>query len=318
MLTFLSAVTFRSLSLVIFCCIFFFQNNCKQEKASSISTKHNGNGSIENSNSQKSEAKNPSLFCPEGNAFFVLYYGNPLNNSSDGERIRNLKPNFVIVADSLYSDDKVPAYFHYDKDGKPTNIRVIAYIASHYGKGSLQELYDRINVSIQQAKYDGVFFDQVEDKENEHSPTQAQLIEYYSNLARTVKSSGSNKLVIFNPGKKRVEKWIFDYADIVSVENNGIEKGLFEQPFTTNPAEKYPRWRWLSVLGDPSKYAAKNVEEANQRLKSFRHNGGLWFYSPPYCEDSKICPDNSSHYLLLNKLEEFAAEAKKEIVKCNQ
>ena len=310
MLTFLSAVTFRSLSLVIFCCIFFFQNNCKQGSATSNSSTHNGNGSTKNSNAQKSQIKNPSLFCPEGNAFYVLYYSNPINKPA-GKRIRDLRPNFVITADSLYKNQEVPSFFH--KDGQlSTNIRAISYLYVKGGEEDLNGLLKKIEDSMN-AGYDGVFFDMVEDESSEE-----KQINYYAEISKKVKSFGKDKLVIYNPGEKNVEKWVFDYADIVSVENNGIEKGLFDQPPTTNPEEKYLSWRWLSILGDPSKYAAKDVDEANHRLKSFRDHGGLWFYSPPYCNDPKVCPDNSSHYLLPDWLEKFAAEAKKETVKCGQ
>jgi len=311
MSVFLSAAIFRSLPLIIFCCIFFFQNNCNQGKGHSNSSTHNGNVSTENSNSQKPEAKNLSLFCPAGNAFYVLFYSNPLNKP-EGKRIRDLRPNFVITADTLYKNPEVPSFFHRDAEAL-TNIRAISYITVAGGEEDLKGLLKKIDDSMN-AGYDGVFFDVVEDESSEE-----KQINYYGEISKKVKSFGKDKLVIFNPGEKHVEAWVFDYADIVSVENNGIEGGLFDQPHTTNPEKKYPDWRWLSIMGDPSKYAAKNVEEANQRLKSFRNNGGLWFYSPPYCEASpQVCPDNSSHYHLPDWLEKFAAEAKKENVKCSQ
>jgi hypothetical protein len=308
MLTFLSAVTFRSLSIAIFWCILLSQNNCKQGNAGSNLSKQNGNGSTGNSNAQTSQAKNLSLYCPEGNAFYVLFYANPLNDPA-GKQIRDLRPNFVITADSLYKNQEVPSFFH--KDGQSsTNIRAISYLTVKGGGEALEGLLQKIEDSMN-AGYDGVFFDEVEDESSEE-----KQLNYYAEISKKVKFFGKNKLVIFNPGKKRVKKWVFNYADIVSVENNGIENGMFDQPHTTNPEEKYPSWRWLSVLGDPSKYAAKDAGEANQRLKSFRNNGGLWFYSPPYCDDPKVCPDHSSHYHIPDWLEKFAAEAKKETVKC--
>lgn len=323
MLTFLSAITFRNLSVLVLGCAFFFQGNCEQAKKDSNPSKNDNKANAENSNNANSQPKNASLFCPEGSAFYVLFYANPLD-TPEGKRIRDLRPNFVITPDTLYKDKAVPAFFH--KDGQaPTNIRAISYITvDDDGKLvkpdiMLKQIKDSMN-----AGYDGVFFDEVEDE----TPEQGR--KYYADISKAVKSFGKDKLIIFNPGEKNVEDWVFDYADIVSVENNGLNDGnekkkknfvkngaRFAEPFTTSSGKTFPAWRWLSVLGDPSEIAADNFDEAVMRLASFRKNNGLWFYSPPFNDDDKE-EKNSSHWMLAGWLEQFAAEAKKESVKCVQ
>jgi hypothetical protein len=261
------------------------------------------------------------LFCPNGNSFFVLYYGNPLEDKSDGktvdgERIRDLKPNFVVLAEDLYNQPTVPGFFHFDKDGKSTEIRVLTYIATGYGNGNLKKLFARIEDAMS-ANYDGVFFDEVEDEATSESPNQSALVEYYSSLGKKVKSYGNDNLVIFNPGEKTIQAWLFNWADIVSVENNGIKEGLFDKPHGTVSGVVFPVWRWLAIQGDPSEYAAKDLKEAGDRLKSFRKNKGLWFYSPPF-KDTDKNKSESSHWILPDWLEKFAGDAKKESVSCSQ
>lgn len=286
----------RFLSLFLICSILFFQDKCKPADGTNKVPVQNGNANNKNSNSQKSEIK-PSPFCPNGNAFYVLFYSNPLNKPQ-GKKIRDLRPNFVVTADTLYKNKEVLDFFH--KDGQTsTGIRAISYITVDNTVGDDVKLVEPDVILAQikdsmEAGYDGVFFDEVEDE----TPEKGR--EYYANISKAVKSFGSNKLVIFNPGEKNVEDWVFDYADIVSVENNGLNEGNknkknnfvkneteFDKPFATASGKTFPNWRWLSVLGDPSEIASTSDEEATKKLNSFRKNKGLWFYSAPFMDDDQ-------------------------------
>ena len=299
------------------CLSLFLQSSYTAENHTPINFDNKANVKTIDSTPKYKDLKNPALFCPSGNGFFVLYYGTPINidekvkieGTVDGKRIRSLSPNFVIVADTFYNNPNVAKFFHFDDEGKPTDIRVLSYIATNYGKGKLKKLQEKVIKKIDEsmnAGFDGVFFDEVEDDEKDNNLS--ELKQYYSAISQEVKSK-ENKLVIFNPGEKNVEDWLFNLADIVSVENDNAE-------FQSASGKTYPKWRWLSVEGDPSEKAANSFDEAHCKLEHFRKAGGFWYYSPPYLNNSP--EKETSHNLLPKWLEEFALEAKKESVNCSE
>jgi Spherulation-specific family 4 len=238
-----------------------------------------------------------SAFCvtyPVDNGLFVLYYGNLDSDPglTDKQIILAARPNFVILAGVYKNDSTRPAYFHTD-NGIATGIQVIAYIAT--GRGSNTEVKNQINMAMM-AGYDGIFFDEVDDDDAKAG--------YYSDAAQKVREGGADKLVIFNPGKHRVSGWLFDCADIVSVENNvDPATGMpnWDLPPSTTDGRVVDPWRWLAVQGDPARWACDSLTTAKDRLNRFRSHGGWWYYSGPYENSS-----GSTHIKLASWFSSFA------------
>jgi len=220
-----------------------------------------------------------ALTCPAGNGFYVLYYGTA---ASEIAAIRASRPNFVVVANE---DAAWPDQYHYDdpvaRTG-PTGIKVIAYIPMNYARGNecagnttpsttctnmscksscnCLPIQTRIDNAMSRG-YDGVFFDE----------TNSTYDAYNTSCYNTVKAHGADKLVIDNPGNIPATASIFNAADLVSVEN----KYDLPLPSFTGIAS----WRWLAIQGDPADQAATSLADAQDRLDTFRSNGGFWYYS---------------------------------------
>jgi hypothetical protein len=227
------------------------------------------------------------LICPEGNGLFVLYYG---SDTDVWQHIWMKQPNFVVVGDTLQKRKDMPVLFHHT-DATHRKVLVLAYVRMKFGKLSSKKVDGQV-CDAMQAGYDGIFFDETNDK----------LRDWNSARARLVKSYG-NKLVIMNPGKQRVDGSIFDYADIVSVENAYGQSPIADP----QPATPIPTWRWLSVQGDPQKkdeYKAPSlVSDALARMATFRSLGGFWYYTS---EMDKKSPLRPTHIFLPSWFDEFA------------
>ncbi len=200
--------------------------------------------------------------CPAGNGLFTLYYGyiqNPASTDTTLQAIVRAKPNFVVVGDGLAARSDIPGYLH------QSGIRAIQYLPLNYGAASATSVDAGIDTAMQ-AGYDGMFFDQ--------ASTASGVAAYQSARAARVRSYGATKLVIMDPGLVPPDASMFNYADIVSVEN-GYNQQL--------PASwGIPAWRWLSVQGDPASQAASSAPVSESRLLTFRGNGGFWYYSSAY------------------------------------
>lgn len=198
--------------------------------------------------------------CPSGNGLFVLYYGyiqNPASGDSTLQTIMSKQPNFVIFGSGLEARSDIPTYVHQNSG------RAIQYIPLGYGNNSSTDIDAKVTTAMN-AGYDGVFFDE----------TDANKYDWNTARAAHVRSYGSSKLVIVNPGVASPPQSVFDYADIVSVENQ-YNQAL---PSSTGIAS----WRWLAVQGDPASQAAPSASEAENRTTTFRNNGGFWYYSSDY------------------------------------
>ncbi|MBW4631798.1 MAG: spherulation-specific family 4 protein [Iphinoe sp. HA4291-MV1] len=198
--------------------------------------------------------------CPDGNGLFVLYYGsisNPASEDSILKTITSKQPNFIIFGDTLEGRSDIPSYVH------QSHGRAIQYIRLNSGN----EPSDVVDAKITQAMnagYDGVFFDETD-------PTK---ISWNTERAQKVRTFGKSKLVLVNPGIASPPSSVFDYADIVSVENQ------YNQKLPSDPS--IASWRWLAVQGDPAKQAASDAKEALNRRKTFQSLGGFWYYSSNY------------------------------------
>ncbi|MFH7024447.1 MAG: spherulation-specific family 4 protein [Heteroscytonema crispum UTEX LB 1556] len=195
--------------------------------------------------------------CPNGNGLFVLYYGfiqPPASEDSTLKTIMSKQPNFVIFGDGLQDRGDIPNYVHQN------NGRAIQYIPLNYGKEASDVVDTKITTAMK-AGYDGIFFDE----------TDAAKADWNALRVQKVRQFGATKLVVVNPGVASPPSSVFDYADIVSVENQ------YNQKLPSYPGIK--SWRWLAVQGDPANQAAPSAEEAFNRRKIFQKDGGFWYYS---------------------------------------
>ncbi len=334
--TFLFAVFIRPIFLAAVCLSFFLQSNCNEENPAPLiapinfDNDANANLASNNANLQKQTF---TPYLPSGNGAFVLYYG---ANPNDFERIRKANPNFVIVGnfaerkgESLYS--KKAAQVRCVLNGQsPTDCEKAEAITPN--KTGIKTLYyvpmrcndDPTLICVQKGLkpneplppeyiekqidgvlalgYDGIFFDQTSEPQNDSDNA------LYRRFADYVHKNGQSKLVIVNPGVSAEKVCrMFDYADIVSVENKWYE------PIPVCEGMQIPNWRWLSVQGDAADEKDKKVKppkkikEAKSRLTEFRKAGGFWYYTP---SDDSQC----NHCKLPKFLEELLEEAKKQSV----
>jgi len=194
---------------------------------------------------------------PNGNGLFVLYYEFiqlPASEDSTLKTIMSKQPNFVIFGNGLQDRGDIPCYVHQN------NGRAIQYIPLNYGNEASDVVDTKITTAMK-AGYDGIFFDE----------TDATKAEWNAARAQKVREFGTTKLVVVNPGVASPPSSVFDYADIVSVENQ------YNQKLPSYPGIK--SWRWLAVQGDPANQAAPSAEEAFNRRTIFQKNGGFWYYS---------------------------------------
>lgn len=271
-------------------------------------------------------------YCPNGNGFFVLYYG---SNENDLSRIIKAQPNFVILAQEL-NNPAIAKRFH------DANIKALMYVEMTYNRYETKEQFNKeigctilkpkeyidgkVNSAIENG-FDGIFFDcakdnlEYDDVKNNNQSLIQELTQAGQNIhdwnkarVQNAKKTPSN-LVIMNPGVSEVEERMFDYADIVSVENE------WENPVKTKPNNKqFASWRWLVVQGDPAQKAAGGDKEAIKRLNKFQiKNSSFWYYSPPKSSSKsathdKLFEDKPSDM----NFTKFAEYAKSKSVPCSE
>jgi hypothetical protein len=236
---------------------------------------------------------------PTGNGFFILYYGGSLDQKTKRAtqetldtmvRLWQLQPNFVVIAPEFKQSSEIVNIFH-KTDGKFHPVKVLSYVImtdeSCEKLRSAKDI-DRHTDAAMVTGYDGMFFD-----------CTRQDIDSYPNIHGwnaervAVARKYGNKLIIMNPGEALIDSHVFDYADIVSVENQyDIPSTAFVrmkgvEPSKSEKMEVAP-WRWLAVQGDPSNTAAHTWNEAIDRLTTFRRNGGFWYYSSAYKSGDKL------------------------------
>jgi len=220
-----------------------------------------------------------ALACPAGNGLFVLYYGavqNPASADATMQTIESEQPGLVVFGDgpgAQRSRGDIPSYVH-QYGGK-----ALMYVALGYGANDPTTV-DGYVTDAMNAGYDGIFFDE--------AATDSATYQWNSDRAAHVKSFGASKLVVMNPGTVPPDASMFDYADIVSVENQYTQ----QLPATWG----IPSWRWLAVQGDPASAAATSAADAESRLTTFRSNGGYWYYSSAYASSGATAISLPSWY----------------------
>jgi hypothetical protein len=235
-------------------------------------------------------------FCPKGSrGYFVLYYG---TDAAEFNEIRGLQPDFVIgdVPAKAQAKGQLAEFYRqmHDPASPYPPVRAILYKSTgrKVGKEIKGSLADPAAVDAYVRKalgagYEGIFFDDIDPSRHDYNYARA----------KTVKDFGKDRLVIMNPGRVVGDARIFDYADIVSVENQWF------MPLPALPG--VAPHRWLAVQGDPGDQQKvfnylppTTLGEAVKRLNEFRSGahaggqgaGGFWYYSagdklwklPPY------------------------------------
>jgi hypothetical protein len=219
-------------------------------------------------------------FCPEGSkGFFVLYYGTAVN---EFRLIRELHPDFVIgdVAAGDIAQGNLASFYNqmHDLSSGLPSVRSILYKSTKENDKPSSANPAEVDAYVKKALsigYEGIFFDDIDASRHEYNYARAKV----------VKDFDRSRIVIMNPGVVVTDKRIFDYADIVSVENK-----WFEVLPLWNDIKPY---RWLAVQGDPGNETGSNyippstLNEAMRRLIEFRsgkHNNiqggkGFWYYT---------------------------------------
>ena len=226
----------------------------------------------------KSQPAIATTFCPKGSkGFFILYYGEDFTIFN---RIRQLQPDFVILPELSKQQlkngylQKIYDAFHHNATAADPAIRSVIYAHTHRSAAKPKDIDSFVRKALK-VGYEGIFFDDVE----------ADSYDYNYARAKVVKDYDKSRIVIMNPGLVIQNKSMFDYADIVSVENRWFD------PLPVW-ADIQP-YRWLAVQGDPSGETDPQVqipttnEQAIARLIEFRsgkHKSGegghgFWYYS---------------------------------------
>jgi hypothetical protein len=299
MITLFFAAFIRPVFLATVCLSFFLQSNCNP-----VNTQ-NGVNAVSNNNSNVPNAKDGVYVpvVPKGNGAFALCYGESL---SKFEQIRKADPNFAIVGHFDVGtggplDSKKAAQVRCVLNGQDpaeceketgqtinnTKIKTLYYVSNTCGKDTLacskedrkkrakaplEYIKQQIN-GVMELGYDGIFFD-VTDKPEEDFKRYKDMTDYAHSF--------KDKLVIVNPGiSEETVCSMFNYADIVSVENRWNKK------VPSCAGMNIASWRWLSVQGDaggelnnPDSITPSDFSTAKHRLQQFRTFGGFWYYTP--------------------------------------
>lgn len=209
-----------------------------------------------------------------GGGLFVAWYGDPETAPAEALRVREVRPDFVVVGAGLHTRSSVPAMLH---DG---GVRAVAYLPVAWGQREAAEVVRAIGEALR-AGYAGVFLDQVD-------PAGDAFNRACSDAAR----ARQDTLLVMNTGRADASASLLELADIVCVENQ------WNRALT--PVGAAP-WRWMSVQGDPARDAPATLAEALARRAAFRARGGGWYYAGPWA------PMGSTHWRLAPWLEDFAA-----------
>lgn len=146
---------------------------------------------------------------------FVIYYGWYSDSrgelGSEIERIIVAEPEFVISpyhtsTGQVNLKSEVIERFH------DTGVKVLVYIATGNGHRDLESVLKEIKTGLD-AGTDGVFLDEVAML---HSDSQAG---HYKKIYDYVKSFGTERIVIANPGSVLVNEKVMSVSDIVSFEH---------------------------------------------------------------------------------------------------
>lgn len=160
------------------------------------------NSSSSSSNSKTSYTKPPLLtsYLKKNNLKLIIpLYVYPSKKNKDWKKLidyKNVNPNIdmVVISSNGGNFKKVSKpYLNIIKDMNSSNIRVIGYVYTNYGKRDINDVEKDIDSWTQfykDAGVSGIFFDQASSK------NEKKLIDYYKELYTYTKSKGYNFIVL--------------------------------------------------------------------------------------------------------------------------
>lgn len=209
---------------------------------------------------------------------FVIYYGWYYNQDGrlghDIDRIIEAKPEFIISpyytsAGEVNLRPKVMEKFH------DNGIKVLTYVATGDTDRNLMNVLAEIKAGFDSGA-DGIMVDEVSILH-----TQFEL-NYYKKIYDYVKSFGSDKIVVANPGSVLVSEEVMSISDIVS----------FEHQWRLAPSidwfSKYPSTRFMGVSSNDIEnvmgYAVSENNAVADTMDAWQAGIGYHFSTDSYTE----------------------------------
>lgn len=207
---------------------------------------------------------------------FVIYYGWYSDSrgelGSEIDRITAAGPEFVISpyytsAGQVNLQSEVIEKFH------NAGIKVLVYVATGNGNRELEGVLKEIKTGLDSG-VNGVFLDEVAML---HSDRQVQ---YYKEIHDYVKSFGSERLVIANPGSILVSEKVMSVSDIVSFEHQ------WRLASHVDWFSKYPATRFMGIssndIANVMGYRVDEESAARDSVEAWQSGIGYHFSTNTY------------------------------------
>ena len=206
--------------------------------------------------------------------FYVIYYGHLVNHNGEiadqTSRIITAKPKLVIIPFS-FPDGQPNLTQSVLKQFHDAEIKVLTYTWTKYGSRNLDEVKADIARQLS-AGADGILVDEVTNIETDSE------YGYYSAIYKYIKSFGSDKVVVMNPGHYKVTERIMQISDIVSLEEEWTNHDQI--PWK----DKYASTRFMGVSSN--EYCNQCITAANAVNKTLdAWNSGIGYH---YATDKYI------------------------------
>lgn len=191
----------------------------------------------------------PAYFAPNTPYWQLLMNGAPIV----GLAVINPNNGPGEAADSAYQDlvRRVQA----------EGIRVIGYVYTKYGNRNSDEVQTDIRRHFEWYGVDGIFLDE--------ASTDCEKLDYYQALAHFIRSFGSDKTVVLNPGTNTQECYA-QVGDILLVFEG--DKDAYENWSQAEWTLSYPKRRFWHLIYDVQEEALRDVVER------FRNHRAGWVY----------------------------------------
>lgn len=225
---------------------------------------------------------------------FVIYYGWYSDSKgelgSEIERIIGARPEFVISpyytsTGQLNLTPQVIEKFH------AAGVKVLVYVATASGNRELDGVVKEIKTGLDSG-VDGVFLDEVGTL---HSDWQ---VDHYKAIYNYVKSFGSERTVIANPGSILVNEKVMLVSDIVSFEHQWRLASHIDW------FSKYPATRFMGIssndIADVMGYKVDEESSARDSIEAWQGGIGYHFSTNSY---TTLAPWFEEYH---NALEDYA------------
>jgi len=216
---------------------------------------------------------------------FVVYYGWYSNGKGELlpeiERIIAAQPEFVV---SPYhtSDGRINLSPRVIGRLHEAGVKILAYVTTANGNRDLGDVLREIRIGLE-ADTDGIFLDEVSMLQSDRQ------VNYFREIYYDVKSFGSDRIVITNPGSILVNEKVMAVSDIVS----------FEHQWRLAPHidwfSRYPATRFMGIssndIEDVMGYrvdgnvAARDTIEAWQRGIGYHYSTNTYTTLAPWFEE---------------------------------